>query len=53
MTDFGTSYTSCCYDIDLRVNDRAIRHNFNQRLAYPDQPGWAWPYKFQTFAASP
>jgi hypothetical protein len=53
MKDLGASYVECCYDLDLWINDRAIRHTFNQIYAWPDQPGWAWPSKFLTFAAAP
>lgn len=53
MNDLGASFVECCYVLDLWVSDAAIRHNFNLFYAYPDQPGWAWPNKFLTFAAAP
>jgi hypothetical protein len=53
MNDLGASYVECCYVLDLWVSDAAIRHNFNRFQAYPDQPGWAWPNAFLTFAAAP
>ena len=53
MADLGASYTECCYVLDIWASDVAIRHNFNSELAYPAQPGWAWPSKFLTFAAAP
>ncbi|MBI1296134.1 hypothetical protein GC175_14365 [bacterium] len=53
MNDLGGSYVECCYVLDLWVSDAAIRHNFNRYYAYPDQPGWAWPNVFLTFAAAP
>ena len=53
LEDLKKSYVSCCYDLDLWINDRAIRHRFNQVYVWPDQPGWAWPSKFITFAAAP
>lgn len=53
MYDFGKKFTDCCYVLDLWARDAAIRHNFNLRLAWPQQPGWAWPNSFLTFAAGP
>ena len=53
MTDLGDSYTACCYALRLWVSDRSIRHNYNAHFAYPQQPSWAWPDDFLTFAASP
>jgi hypothetical protein len=53
MNDLGSSFTACCYVLDLWVKDSAIRHNFDGLNAWPQQPGWAWPNSFRTFAASP
>jgi hypothetical protein len=54
MTDLGTSFTDCCYVLDLWVRDAAIRYTFNGITAN-DATGsdaW-WDNTFLTFAAAP
>ena len=54
LNDLGGSFVDCCYEVDLWVNDRAIRHSFwESRYAWPTWPPWAWPHDFLTFAAEP
>ncbi len=54
MTEFGVSFTDCCYLLRLTVRDAAIRHRFNHRVA-TENTGSFWDdvNTFITFSASP
>ncbi len=54
MTDFGVSFTDCCYLLEMFVRDAAIRHSFNNRVANDATSGyWTSTSQFITFAAAP
>lgn len=54
MTDFGVSFTDCCYLLELFVRDAAIRHSFNNRVANDTTSGyWSSTSTFITFSAAP
>ncbi len=54
MNDLGKSFTDCCYVLDLRIRDAAIRHSFNGRTTNDNSGSNAWwDSAFITFSAAP
>ena len=54
MKDLGDSFVDCCYLLELRVRDAAIRHSFDNSLTTDVSGSAAWQASaFVTFAASP
>ena len=52
MTDLGTSFSKCCYLLEMYVSDRAIRHSFDGTFVN-DFAGPDYSYAFITFSAQP